>query len=127
MPRKTRLPPSPDASGLRGGERRLGPLTDQAALQLRDGGEHRQDECARRPRRKLRQIAENQTGLAGTPDDRQQEGGVTRQPVQLGDDQCRATRPAGAQGERQLRPIPALAGLDLLEFRDDRAGAAATY
>ena len=44
-----------------------------------------------------------------------------RQPVELGDQQRGALRPAGGKGRGELRPVGPRAALDLLELGGDRA------
>jgi hypothetical protein len=52
-----------------------------------------------------------------------QESDVAGQPVQFGDDQGGAPDAAGRDRGEKPRPIGALAGFDLLHFRNDQAVA----
>jgi len=50
---------------------------------------------------------------------RADEEDVAREPVELGDDQGRVAQPAGRECGGDLRPVVALAALDLLKLGDD--------
>lgn len=91
-------------------------LADKPGLELGNGGELRDHELADRPGRDAGKVAEHHAGLAAALDHGQQEAGVTRQPVELGDYQHGPPGPARGEGGRQLGPICPLATLDLLEL-----------
>ena len=106
-----------DTARLRHGQSRARALADQPGFQLGNRCHLCDEELADRPGRHRGQVTEHDTGLTAALHHRQQEAGVTRQPVQLGDDQHGTAGAAGSQRGGELRSIGALAALDLPELR----------
>jgi hypothetical protein len=106
----------PHATGLGGGERGLGAFTDQPGLQLGDSSHLRQNEFAHCAG-DLGQISEQHFDAA--LDQRQQEAGVAREPIELGDDELCLLLLAGLQRSLELRALGSLPAFDLDELADE--------
>ena len=106
--------PHPAAPGHR--QRLLGPPGVRLALGLRHQRHDPDGEVVR-----LRQVDRGE--LHAAVPERQQEGGVARQPVELGDHQRRPGDLGEMQRLRELRPVRVAPALDLGEPRDQRDGA----
>src|SRR6185437_7104685 len=107
----------PHAAALCGLQRVLGPLADHAALFLGNHGHDAHGEAVGR-----RHVGRDEVdaGLVQA----QQEMGIAREAIQLGDDQLGAVGPASLQRRLKLGSIRPLAALDLHELLDQRPVAA---